>query len=449
RMGVKRPLEEENLPELSFEQPKQHDSNKKLTLVTGDFPSHPTAPRVNPPDEAKSKICEFDSDGVPESGGDGAFVEDKQLKASMPFSLVTSSSSREEDAGDQDSSLCYNVPGFFDINIPRLPPQQFEDPYVYLLNSHSRKEVPIGPDHQVEVLEWDPSASGKKFSGSNNFIEDELEQKLMGTCIIPSPGLNDLNIDAYAVGRGRTDCVCPDMGSVRCVQQHVKEAREKLRYTIGDETFTKLGLYEMGEEVARRWSADEEELFHKVVVSNPASLGRDFWKHLTVVFPTRTNKELISYYFNVFMLRTRGVQNRSYLLQIDSDDDEEMKFARVHCRSSHSLLEDDAEDCEDLLSTLGHFHHVGEDEDSDVESFSDQDLDAGWVDVYGSEPENVCEDKGSHDNQGTSDGILPKKDDIDDCTNHSRGTSYDNVPKPDPPVIDDGTPQKSERENEK
>lgn len=48
-MGVKRPLEEENLPELSFEQPKQHDSNKKLTLATEEFPSHQTVPIVNSP----------------------------------------------------------------------------------------------------------------------------------------------------------------------------------------------------------------------------------------------------------------------------------------------------------------------------------------------------------------------------------------------------------------
>lgn len=46
---MKRPLEEENLTELSFEPPKHHDSNKKLLLVTEDFPSHPTAPRVISP----------------------------------------------------------------------------------------------------------------------------------------------------------------------------------------------------------------------------------------------------------------------------------------------------------------------------------------------------------------------------------------------------------------
>ncbi|KAG6429772.1 hypothetical protein SASPL_107825 [Salvia splendens] len=432
RMGVKRPLEEENLPELSFEQPKQHDSNKKPTLATEDFPSRPTFPIVNSPGEAKSKLSEIDSDGMPESGGIGTLIVDKELDASIPFSLATttsSSSSRGEHFEDHDFARYYNVPGVIDLTLPRLPPEQHEDPYVYLLNCPPRKEVPVGPDHQAEVPEWDPSASGKNFSGSRNFIKDELVQKLMGTCIIPSPGLNDLSSDGYTVGRGRADCVCPDMGSVRCVQHHVREAREKLRYTIGDEIFVKLGFYEMGEEITQRWTTEDEQLFHKVVISNPASLGRDFWKDLAAVFPSRTKKEFVSYYFNVFMLRKRGVQNRSYLSRIDSDDDEDLKSARVHYPSTHFLL---AEDGDDLHHTHGEFHHlhVGGDGDSDVGSLSDQDLDAGWADRYGSEPEIVCGDKGSFDNHETFDGSIPKKDDVDEGGNHGPATSGGNVPKP-------------------
>lgn len=443
---MKRPLEEENLTELSFEPPKHHDSNKKLLLVTEDFPSHPMVPRVISPGEAKSKLCELDSNGMPETS-EGALTVDKELEASIPFSLV-SSSSREDHVGNQDSSLCYNAPGYIDLTIPRPPPEHFEDPYAYLLNCYPRKDIPIGPDHQVEVPEWDPSASEKRFSGSNNLIEDEREQKLMGTCISPSPDLNNLSIDAYAVGRGRTDCGCPDMGSVRCVQQHVREAREKLCYTIGEETFTKLGFFEMGEEVAaRRWNADDELLFHKVVISNPASLGTDFWKHLTLVFPTRTKEELVSYYFNVFMLRRRGVQNRSYLLQIDSDDDEDLSFARVHYPSSQYLLEEDGND---LQHIHGGFHHVhiGGDEDSDVESFSDQDLDACWVDGYGSEPEYGCESKGCCDHPGTSNGILPnpKEGDVNDGSKRSPGG---NVPEQDALEMDDGISQVSGQENAK
>lgn len=49
KMGVKRPLEEEILQELSFDHPKQLDNNKKLAYMTEDFPSHATGPEVDSP----------------------------------------------------------------------------------------------------------------------------------------------------------------------------------------------------------------------------------------------------------------------------------------------------------------------------------------------------------------------------------------------------------------
>ncbi|KAA8541009.1 hypothetical protein F0562_024853 [Nyssa sinensis] len=78
----------------------------------------------------------------------------------------------------------------------------------------------------------------------------------------------------------------------------------------------------MGEVVVENWSAEEEHLFHEVVFSNPASLKKNFWDHLSMAFPFRTIKEIVSYYFNVFMLRKRAEQNRCDPMNIDSDNDE-------------------------------------------------------------------------------------------------------------------------------
>ena len=41
-----------------------------------------------------------------------------------------------------------------------------------------------------------------------------------------------------------------------------------------------------------------------------------------MVFPSRTKKDIVSYYFNVFMLKVRAEQNRLDPRNIDSDDDE-------------------------------------------------------------------------------------------------------------------------------
>lgn len=203
--------------------------------------------------------------------------------------------------------------------------------------------VSIGPEHQAYVPEWGHEGSHTsdnlanlvpQHEGSNTLGVDE--EKLMGTCVISMPDLEaSANFCCEDVG-ARNNCMCADSGSVRCVRQHVTDAREKLREDLGLELFEELGFYEMGEEVAEKWSEEEEHVFHDVVLSNPASLGKNFWHNLSVAFPSQTHKDLVSYYFNVFVLRKRAEQNRIESLKIDSDDDELQK-------SEFGMVEDNEE----------------------------------------------------------------------------------------------------------
>lgn len=281
-----------------------------------------------------------------------------------------------------------------------------------MLNSPSRKEVPVGPDHEAEVPPWNLNGIQIGISGSCSIADDDdREERLIGTCIIPMPDLNDSTMEGVGVGRGRTDCSCMDMGSMRCVQQHVNEAREKLRETIGDVNFVELGFCNMGDEVAYQWTPHDEQLFHDIVYSNPASHGRRFWKHLSAAFPTRTKSELVSYYFNAFMHRRRAVQNRSYLLEIDSDDDEELRGVHGGSYQNRSYPSDLDTDIDDQKGHNGECYLVeGEDEDSTVESFGDQDLDASWVDDFWSEPQNVSGDVASNLIHNTCDSKVEKLD---------------------------------------
>ncbi|PIN21942.1 hypothetical protein CDL12_05355 [Handroanthus impetiginosus] len=420
-MGIKRPLEEED-PEPSFHQPKQPDCNKKLAICTEE--SYITTAGVDSPGGAKGTSCKLQFDGRLEDGErDGASIGDKELEASAPLSLVTSSSS-EEDAGNRDTSLRSYFPEYIDYSLPMPLPEQFEDPYIYLLNSSPRKEVPIGPDHQAEVPLWNPNVGWEDFSNSNFLADNNRDQKLLGTCIIPMPDFNDSNIDGVRAGRGRTDCSCLDVGSMRCVQQHVKEVRERLRETVGDEKFKELGFCDMGDEVACKWTPDDEQIFLEVVLSNPASHGRKFWKHLREAFPTRTKKELVSYYFNVFMLHRRAVQNRSYM-EIDSDNDEERRSAHgdFHQNGSYSFDLDTDHDDERQVPNRECYLIGGDDEDSTVESFGDQELDASWVDNFWSEPENIPMDDGSNRKHGNPERKVEKQNDIkiDDKTEETAG----------------------------
>ncbi|XP_047963778.1 AT-rich interactive domain-containing protein 2 isoform X2 [Salvia hispanica] len=318
------------------------------------------------------------------------------------MSLVTSRTEDYSVIGATSDWSCF--PEYIDINIPSPLMNQIEEPYMDLFNSPPRKEVPLGSDHQVEVPLWDPNTI--------YFCDDFREERLTGTCIIAMPNLNNSTMEGVGVGRGRTDCCCLDMGSMRCVQQHVNEAREKLQETIGYENFLDLGFCNMGHEVAYQWTPHEEEVFHDIVYSNPESHGRKFWKHLNFAFPTRTKNELVSYYFNVFMLRRRAVQNRSYLLEIDSDDDEELRGVHGGSHQERFYSSDQETDIEDHQGHKGQFYLVeGEEEESTVYSFGDQDLDTSWVDSFWSEPQNSSEGhEVSNIKDDVSDGQVEKLD---------------------------------------
>lgn len=235
--------------------------------------------------------------------------------------------------------------------------------------------VPIGPDHQARILPWVGQINYSDFDYDNN--DKGNEEKYLGTCIIPMPDESTPETSHGIVGAGRTDCCCEDRGSMRCVRQHVTECREDLRSSLGDEKFILVGLVDSGEEVACEWSEEDEHLFNEVVFSNPVSAGKNFWRHLSAAFPSRTKGELVSYYFNVFMLRKRITQNRCRFLDIDSDDDE--WHGNVHEVSKevqefpHLSL-----GCENRQADLGRIcaeQDEDEDEDEDVDSNDDGDVD--------------------------------------------------------------------------
>ncbi|PQP91612.1 uncharacterized protein Pyn_30538 [Prunus yedoensis var. nudiflora] len=281
-MGFKRPFDDVDFQELPFKHPRQLEFSDKLAPFS-DAVSCYGAPR-------KTYVSGEDGNVVGKSQwlevlekytvNENSTPVNKVIGA--PFSLTTRSC-HEEDVGPGPGA--YSPPaGDFEFDFPRRTFVPFKDVYSSLADRSPRKPVPVGPDHQARIPTW---------TGRVKCLDQTDE-----------------------------NCSCLDPGTVRCVQKHVMDAREELRRTLGNEKFVKLGFCDMGEEVARRWSEEEEETFLEVVYSNPASVGRNFWKQLSVVFPSRSKRELVSYYLNVFMLRRRAVQNRSNILEIDSDDDE-------------------------------------------------------------------------------------------------------------------------------
>ncbi|KAJ7956448.1 AT-rich interactive domain-containing protein 2 [Quillaja saponaria] len=335
-MVQKRPFDSEEILELSSKHPKQVESSNRLfSFSESVFPEY-AAQHIPHTSEGGSNKggTEIDqklaSDTFAEHSRSAGYIE-TTVPGSFSVSSWTTSSTSEEGAR---SELTVHLPFFPEYFSPERPIRTLarcEEIYSILLEHPPRKLVPVGPGYQADVPVWDSQgmkSTSNQFDMSNaisdsNFIAgDEVEKRLMGTCVIPMPNMGTSEFDGDKVGNGRTDCSCEDGGSVRCVREHILEASEKLVKTIGQEIFMELGLSDMGEQVAEKWSAEEEQLFHEVVFSNPASLGKNFWNNLSIVFPSRTKKEIVSYYFNVFMLRRRAQQNRNDLLNIDSDNDE-------------------------------------------------------------------------------------------------------------------------------
>ncbi|XP_027126819.1 AT-rich interactive domain-containing protein 1-like isoform X1 [Coffea eugenioides] len=342
-MVQKRPLSEELYEALSKQPKLLEPSDKRVSVL--EFPDGNIPPKLHILGE-DGAACDKKKGESDESLVDSNLAEfqsyvekeiDRSLACSISNSSWATSTTCEEDVRSGAPCILLS-PNHYNLDFPARTIFHTGDIYSSLLEYPPRKLVPIGSGFQAEIPEWCgcddeklSSSSGDAFEvfnrSSQSLMSDignhlDHERQFSGSCLVPMPRSDMSEDTGEKLGDGRIDCSCDDVGSVRCVRQHITEAREKLRKTLGQEAFVKLGFLEMGEVVAEKWSEEEEEIFAEVVFSHPASLGRNFWNHSAIEFPSRTKKEIVSYYFNVFMLRRRAEQNRIDVLSIDSDNDE-------------------------------------------------------------------------------------------------------------------------------
>lgn len=170
--------------------------------------------------------------------------------------------------------------------------------------------VPLGSNFQAEVPEWtgETFESDSKWFGFKVWPVEKLEHRFL--------------IERDPIGRGRQDtCGCQVPGSNECIRFHVAEKKLRLKRELGS-AFYQWRIDKMGEDVALSWTNEEQKKFKAIVTSNPPSTGICFWNKIFKSFPTKSREDLVSYYFNVFVLCRRGYQNRFTPSNIDSDNDE-------------------------------------------------------------------------------------------------------------------------------
>ncbi|KAM3269167.1 hypothetical protein P3S67_031131 [Capsicum chacoense] len=326
-MVQKRPFGEEDLYEVSSKQPRCEPCCQLGSVLEHS----PLEAYASGGDEDNSSRTIPDANKKPDSHNvaEVLFSSDKETEMSIHGSASNSSwptsSTSEEDIMPEAPFHILTSPEYYYFDHPFRASTHHREIHAPLL-SNPQKMVPIGPDFQAELPEWDaynkdnPCIDGIHETLSPSSQADE--NKFAGRTIVLMPKMELLADNVENIAERGVECSCEDIGSIRCVRLHNIEAREKLKLALGEETFVRLGFCDMGEVVAEKWSEEEEELFHEVVLSNPASLGKNFWNHLAIEFPSRSREELVSYYFNVFILRKRAEQNRFDPLNIDSDNDE-------------------------------------------------------------------------------------------------------------------------------
>ncbi|KAH7514588.1 hypothetical protein FEM48_Zijuj11G0105400 [Ziziphus jujuba var. spinosa] len=170
--------------------------------------------------------------------------------------------------------------------------------------------IPTGSGFQAEIPEW---------TGSTNRGNDDL--RWLGTQIWPIKGKGKGNV-VKEVGKGRPDsCSCISPRSADCVKRHIREASICLQSEIGP-AFLSWKFDEMGESVSKSWKVKEQQAFKSLVKMNPLSNGTCFWELALKRFPSKCQKRLVSYYYNVFIPRRMSLQTRSSREEIDSDEDQ-------------------------------------------------------------------------------------------------------------------------------
>jgi hypothetical protein len=171
------------------------------------------------------------------------------------------------------------------------------------------KHVSIGHLFQAEVPQWTDEV----------YVSDP---KWLGTQVWPVKDDSKHSTKTDLVVRGRRGkCSCDFQGSVDCIRFLIAENRMKLKLELGS-AFYHWGFDKMGEEVSLRWTVAEEKKFKDAMRLNIPSQNKSFWNNPSKYFLKKTRKDMVSYYFNAYIIQLRSYQNRVTPKTVDSDDDE-------------------------------------------------------------------------------------------------------------------------------
>lgn len=266
--------------------------------------------------------CSFADDAVdlncPTKDEPAIVDSDESVIGSNPSSPMDSPPNEARHLGISDVVHNLNSPALR----RRLEPSRRSTRLLNFIGDHlQRKAIPVGPRFQADIPEWDDTAGTSTLTGAYSSDPDNL--KWLGSRVWPNE-IRNIKSKVRRIGKGRPNsCSCVSQGSADCIKCHVREERLLLQRKLGL-AFASWKFDEMGEQVSESWSQKEQQAFESLMKKKPSSNGKSFWNRALKCFPSKSKKDSINYYFNVYIARRMSLQRRSpSTKQVDTDDEEE------------------------------------------------------------------------------------------------------------------------------
>ncbi|KAH6762000.1 hypothetical protein C2S52_019433 [Perilla frutescens var. hirtella] len=203
----------------------------------------------------------------------------------------------------------------------RLEPSRRSIRLLNFIGDHlQRKAIPVGPRFQADIPEWDGIVDRSILIDAYNNDSDHL--KWLGSLVWPVE-IGNTKTRGRRIGKGRNSyCSCVSRGSADCVKRHILEERLFLQRDLGP-AFSSWKFDEMGEQVSESWSMKERQTFESLMKKRPSSNEKSYWKHALKCLPNKSKKNIIDYYFNVYMSHRMSLQRLPYIKHVNTDDEDE------------------------------------------------------------------------------------------------------------------------------
>ncbi|XP_015690132.2 uncharacterized protein LOC107303816 [Oryza brachyantha] len=191
--------------------------------------------------------------------------------------------------------------------------------------SASRKGILIDPILcQASVPEWRNALPEKDIA---DYTTDGETSRKLGQVVCP------LNMDSMSTSQlsaTSSECKCKLPGSKACVGVHIKMATSLLKNQLGEHAFSNCGLEAMGgEQTLKLWTRTDQKKIGKITRVIPRNKRGNFMEIALKKFSSeKPKKDLVNYYYNVFLPRrlaslTRAENTNAKDVDTDGDSDED------------------------------------------------------------------------------------------------------------------------------